>query len=378
MGYQVYKKTHTNGSVSWSLYEESWDKEKGKSVKTCIKQKYYHTLGFNTEWTVEQARERKNQLNKESELTRKKLLAAKRITEENLVHDVYLPDFLVTKFTEHLFNLTAPKRTKTIKQHWIAVKNILFELKLKPEALGKYSDKIFLEFEKRKYSKDYSNKLVRVMNLWGQYVSDEVDVTYRPIKLSSYQKERLEEAQSEKDDVRRRALPFTPKSLKIVKMKFKDRDLEKQWKWLWCSLWLGLRPKELDTLIESKKLTIRTDAESNIQYLEVLQTKLKYASTSNKKKIKSIPICTKEQKEALSFIKKKECKRPLTKSIHSIIGEGYDTYSGRQGFSDLMIQQGWAIEDVAQMLGHSKLDTLFKHYKDKSKFVVPKKFLKAA
>jgi hypothetical protein len=42
--------------------------------------------------------------------------------------------------------------------------------------------------------------------------------------------------------------------------------------------------------------------------------------------------------------------RPLPKTIKRIIGDKFDTYSPRKGFTDMMLNEGWALEDLSAFL----------------------------
>ena len=102
----------------------------------------------------------------------------------------------------------------------------------------------------------------------------------------------------------------------------------------------------------------------------VYQTKL--SSLSKDKRWKPIPLYFTEQKEAFKIIKSGQFKRPLNKTIQRLMDGQIETYSPRKGFVDLMLERGFALEDISTFLGHADINMTWRHYKDKFAFKLPK------
>ena len=74
------------------------------------------------------------------------------------------------------------------------------------------------------------------------------------------------------------------------------------------------------------------------------------------------------QIEAIKFIEKGILKKPLNKTLKAIMGlDNIGSYSGRKGFTDLMLDNEQAIEDISMWLGHSSIEMTWKRYKDRSR-----------
>jgi site-specific recombinase XerD len=127
---------------------------------------------------------------------------------------------------------------------------------------------------------------------------------------------------------------------------------------------------EVDNLVDKKFWKITRDTENNVDVLNIYQTKL--TSLSKDQRWKPIPVFFKEQKEALNILLTSTLKRPLNKTIQSYLNdEDYESYSPRKGFTDLMLERGFALEDISTFLGHNDINTTWRHYKNKKKFRLP-------
>jgi hypothetical protein len=129
-------------------------------------------------------------------------------------------------------------------------------------------------------------------------------------------------------------------------------------------LWLGLRPSELDSIIKDQAKYLKVSTQGSIQIAEVYQSKL--TGTNKANRWKAIPCFHKEQVLALQNITQNKVNKPLVKTIRSYSGvEGLGLYSGRKGFTDLMLSLGQSLEDISQWLGHASIERTWKHYKNK-------------
>lgn len=369
MGYFVY--TNRNPQ-RWRIVEEVY--ESGQRQRKTIVKEAYKLLGFREDMTTEEARERAKQLNLQTQIEkRKEVRAAERVADIKINNSAYLPKIWVSKFEEHLNEITfgTSDRIVTVMHHWSTSKKIIVELKLDPKDFYSNKHKIYNYFIKRKFSTDYSGKILRVMNLWGHFFSMSTNSFFQPIpRPKANEKQKLAEAREDKTGVRREASPLTLTALNKVKTTFENNDLKNHWNWLAIALWFGLRPSEVDGLTSLKNWRIEKDPVKKIDILMIYQSKL--SNIPKEKRWKPIPIIFKEQKELIKFIKSQEFKRPLVKTLKKYIGDGIDNYSPRKGFTDLMLENGFSIEDISIFLGHRNIETTWRHYKDKFTFKLPK------
>lgn len=367
MAFTVYK----SGKSGWRLVQREFID--GKRVATAVPKEAYSAIGFRVDMTIDEARERAKQITKQHLVEeRKKVQAVKRVEHLKLVDSAYLPKLPVAKFEKHLEDLTMgmSNRLKTVMHHWSTVQKIIVEMELDPKDFYDSRYKIYAYFMKEKFSLDYTGKLLRVFNLWGHFFSKHTNTFFQPIpKPNMNEAQRFVEAREDKTGVRKEALPLNAFDLKNQKSSWSNSNLEKQWNWLFIALWFGLRPTEVDGL-KNKKLW-KLEKHNETEILMIYQTKL--TNISKDKRWKPIPVYFKEQQEALKLVQSGEFKRPLAKTVAKYIGEGFDNYSPRKGFTDLMLERGFSLEDISTFLGHSSIDTTWKHYKNKMTFKLPGK-----
>lgn len=144
----------------------------------------------------------------------------------------------------------------------------------------------------------------------------------------------------------------------------KGKMLNEQFNWLYLSVWLGLRPQEVDNLKNNELWNIEETC--NPKILWVFQTKI--VSLPPEDRWKPIPILFDEQEFALRIIKSQKIQRPLVKTIHHYFGDGIDLYGGRKGFVDLMLSKGHTLENINVWMGHSTLERTWKSYKQRKKY----------
>src|SRR6202034_68025 len=98
--------------------------------------------------------------------------------------------------------------------------------------------------------------------------------------------------------------PLLPEKLELTKEKLKTENFN----WLYLSVWLGLRPLEVDQLKNPELFRILTDTD-NVRILWVYQTKL--VSVPHRYRWKLIPLIFDEQKKCLEIIEANNFMRPL-------------------------------------------------------------------
>lgn len=367
MAFTVYK----SGKLGWRVVQREFID--GKRIATAVPKEAYSAIGFRADMTINEARERAKQLTKQKLVEdRKKVSAAKRVAHLKLVDSAYLPSLPVAKFEKHLEDLTMgmTDRLKTVLHHWSTVQKIIVHLELDPKDFYDSRYKVYGYFMKQKFSLDYTGKLLRVFNLWGHFFSKYTNTFFQPIpKPNMNEAQRFVEAREDKKGVRKEAKPLNDIDLKNQKSTWEHAGLIDQWNWLFIALWFGLRPTEVDNLTNKKHWKIEQHNKTKV--LMVYQTKL--TGVAKDKRWKPIPVYFEEQKEALKLIEAGSFKRPLAKTVAKYIGDGFDNYSPRKGFTDLMLEKGFNLEDISTFLGHSSIDTTWKHYKNKMTFKLPGK-----
>jgi hypothetical protein len=291
------------------------------------------------------------------------------------------------------------------------------ELKIMPREYSFNARMIYSYFKRRKISVDYSNKLLRVLNLWGKFYCHKHGNLYEPVPslvrgqvvvaISSAQKRKTER-------VRRASLPLDEKRLNAIPRGERDnlgseeRKMELEaWNYLFCTLWLGLRPVEVRMILSGKYTFIDEnfagdletaeeyeeelldetasgpadsgrhqilawsryfDDEARIEVLKVYQTKLVGLQEENRYKL--IPLLHESQKQAATLLEEGKVKIPHSSTIQKWVGDGYHQYCGRKGFMDHMLKLGEDPLCISAWLGHSDLKTTMDHYKNRQKVMI--------
>lgn len=152
--------------------------------------------------------------------------------------------------------------------------------------------------------------------------------------------------------------PIAPEQLFLSKSKLKAE----YYNWLHLSVWLGLRPQEVDQLKEEKYVRLQSDVHGN-PILWIYQTKL--VSVPPRYRWKLIPIIFEEKAEALCIIQSRLHKRPPTKTMKKLFGPNTTHFGARKGFTDLMLSNNQDFVHITQWMGHSSIERTWKNYKSK-------------
>jgi hypothetical protein len=203
-----------------------------------------------------------------------------------------------------------------------------------------------------------------MLNLWGEFVGRSNGQDFKPVpNPRGVDAQAIVDANQDAIGFHDESAPLTIETL----AKFSDSmsHLPGQFEWLYVSFWFGLRPSEMDQLKDSRLFQILPGAEGT-SVLRVYQPK--FVSVGRDMRWKAIPIFTHQQMIALEFIKRSDLRRPLTKTVKHYSGDPYLTlYGGRKAFTNLMLDHGQKLEDIAMWLGHRSIETIWKHYKQKTK-----------
>jgi hypothetical protein len=368
MGFFVRaSKRHT-----FRVIEEKWTPRREAKA---VPRETYPLLGFNYSFTLEEAQARAKQINLQNSVDKSKAVgAARRLEHESKVSTAFLPRKYVTSFLDEINEtyLENKSRLETILKHWAAAELLISKLELDPKNFFQERNRIFNFYKMKSWSPDYIKRITRILNLWGGHYCRKNNLFYQSIpKLSTHQSQKLVDLREDKKEISRAALSLEWTDLKNVKSKFVTNNLESNWNWLFIGLWFGLRPIEIDNLKKKKLWEITFDKEHNLKVLKVYQTKL--TNLPKDKRWKTIPIYFKEQKEAADLIEQQNFKRPLNKTHERYFDKKVETYSPRKGFTDLMLERGFELEDISNFLGHANIEMTWRHYKNKQKFKLPKR-----
>lgn len=342
---------------SWSVLKQEY--KDGESVQTTVPKELYPELGINPAWTLEEVKARIKNLNGRGKIDRLKAVAAARRAEfDASVSSIFVDPVQADQFTERLLYSTFAKDDSKMIYRWTTVQRLVKELQLEPHEFGTQENKILHYMRDQRFSPDYVAKLIRILNLWGDFVCEAQDRRFKPIKVPrGHAMESIREAYLTKPKNRAGgAKPFTDELLKSKQSLF---TVPGQFEWLLISLWFGLRPSEIN---KNFKVTVEPDG---TEVLWIYQTKLTTLRKEDRWKL--IPVLFEEQKRAISYFKLGSYKKPLLKKVKEVFGPRYGLYSGRKGFTDLMLSRGRSLENISAWLGHSSIDLTWKHYRNKKR-----------
>lgn len=363
-----------------NVVDHGKDPKTGKQRRehTYFAKEEYHIYGFDWTWTLEKAKERLKEHQAKEKVVRtnnRKVKAQQRIKEQKLVESAFLPEKTCREFELFLAKKVGfgnGKMPSRIDSHWKGAQKMIAAVSIEPVEYDDNPELFYQYIVDNAYSLSYLQKMLRIVNYWGYFVCKQRKQGYMPVQWPTGKwKERIADAYFDQRPNGLESAPLTPELLE----KAKNNLLPQAYRWLFLSVWLGLRPSEIDILTEknkSKKWDITKD-ERGVTILKVYQNKL--VSLPRDKRWKSIPIIFPQQAEAIQIIKEGKFKRPLTKTIHLHISERHNNYGGRKGFMDLMIGNpkenkygvgGQKFENVSQWLGHTTLDRSLRNYKNRN------------
>lgn len=341
--------------------------------------------GFNLDWTYEQAYEHGERLNALDSVRRKEVLAknkaSEKLTDIEKVKNSIIPDAESDEFITYMEENWSSKNKYNLRKqvlHWRLLEEILtHHVKLHPHEFYKERNKFYNYFEKEKFSFSYVQKVLKVINMWGEFKCDKDEKYFK--KVPNPKGFWLEKIQDASDADGKGATPLTIELLDSLKHKLLDTE----WKYLRATFWLGLRPSELDLILKDKT-KVRFEKYKGTSVICVYQTKLEMLPEP--KRWKNIPLYCDEMEEAAKDIKLYDknpenllLKKPKVKDIKKaaapmfldektglpIEDNGVGLYSGRKGFTDLHLELGQDLEDISQWAGHASIERTWSAYKNK-------------
>lgn len=357
-----------SGASGWIAVMQEY--ENGKKKQRALKAEEYRVHSLNRNWSVEEARQQIGRLNKFNKVqTLAKSRAARRASLSAVHATLYIDDALTIQFQKYLVeDVLAGDETRAetnkIFSHWKVAQKIINKLQLLPQQYGKHTGKFAGEFKKRSISPDYCIKLIKVINHYGDFCCQHLDQYYRPIKLNRFQIQQIRDQYSSAKSYRGPSKLLTPQQLESKKAQLSEEN----YRWLYISVWLGLRPSEINQ-IQHPELgyKIEEDKKRKVRFVHIYQSKLK--SISSDKRWKFIPLLFKEQKLVESYLAL-PLKQPTNKTLTNLFGPSVRGYAGRKSFTDLMLEKGRQLEEISSWLGHTTIETTWKFYKAKDKLTL--------
>jgi len=204
-------------------------------------------------------------------------------------------------------------------------------------------------------------KVLITLNLWGRFYCRHMNRVFDPAKAPTGHELRAvyEAYHTAIGGVTRESNPLSPDELNKKQNKFEDSTFN----WLFLSVWLGLRPKEIDSLKDPECFRFEED-KRKMPLLKIYQTKL--INVPPDKRWKTIPRIYPEQKKCKAIVESSEFRRPLTRRVSKHLGDRIKLNAGRKGFVDLMISRGQDIFDISQWLGHWTVKRTWFDYKNRN------------
>lgn len=372
MGYYIRKLKTKNQNPRWKVQFISYKKQytgqsnaKKPRKDWDISKRRWIALGFKDSMSLEQARARARQINAKIEMRRQEE-RRKQIEEEQFVLEqkftAALPDIYKEEFEQRYLvgRYKNPGWQKRFLTCWRATQRMLTELQIDPVDWNEDAHLFDDYFQKKSYSFSYIKKILLVTNLWGHFLSRRLGQNFMRIPSPrGTEKARLLDAYFGKRDHRLTPSdPITPRQLAQAKHKFK----KEQYNWLYLSVWLGLRPQEVDQLKNPQMVRLQNSTEGT-PTLWIYQTKL--VSVPHRYRWKLIPIIFKEQKKALHIVRSKNFQRPIVRTVKKHFGAHTTLYGGRKGFTDLMLSHQQNLFHISQWMGHSSIERTWKNYKSR-------------
>lgn len=175
MGYFV-RTRKTGWSLTRTYYQD------GQCCGPTVPPEEYTKYTFSSLMTVDEAKAHAKQLNRQNrkdQWSKKREKILSRIKIEDVEEVAHLPMHLCQTFKIELESLPDPKRLRSI---WRAARKLIKQVNIPSQEWRRRSQAIYNYFERAHLSKDYAKKIIRVMNLWGEFYSAKTGQPYSHLK----------------------------------------------------------------------------------------------------------------------------------------------------------------------------------------------------
>jgi len=265
----------------------------------------------------------------------------------------FIADFLPKKFP-----LAGKRRMHTLLTCLKKACKILTSRKLSIRTVGLHPEVVYAYAIEKKMAPKYLAPTIQQLNLLVKFFEMKDEKRYFPIPLPKGDwKFRVQEAY-DASETKRLCTPITEEIL----AELKPRLRLKTFNFFYCGFYLGLRPSEM----LSPKEPYQIKQLGGHKCLLVYQSKL--VNVEKSRRWKYIPLIELEQKRAWSKLKSGKIQGPshrlLQKTLTRDSSVHLTRYSPRKGFTPMMLEKGYRLEDISSMLGHLNLRMTLDHYVD--------------
>lgn len=346
-------------SGNWRIVEEIW--KDGQKRQTGVPKEAFQALGINPAAPIEEIRIRIQQINQSKTLDRV-TAAARRVNKLELIESVFFQDKECQEFLNSFQDLSFGDQSyiKKMNSHFKFFQKMINKLQIEPVDYWSQKERIYKYFIEKTVSIAYVVKLLRVTNMYGQFICRKRNQPYEAVSVPKGRiRQAISESYQNSPNFRGESDPLTPLLLQQMRQ---NLVVPGNYEWLFISIWLGLRPNEVNSLHKPVNYRLEHDS-SGTPIIWVYQSKL--ASIEPEKRWKGIPVLYPEQTQALEIVTKGFFKIPLNKTMRKIFPGRITRYGGRKNFMDMMLAKGHSLEHISGWLGHQDIQTTWSKYRNK-------------
>jgi len=343
----------------------------GQRRARSIAKSQYIRYGLTEKMSYEEARAVADQFNaadRKTRLEEKRMKILSRIEESEKEDLLNMPPVFAEAFIKEKMDEALDKgQQKRIKSRWHAARKLVKELKIETFEWSRRRKAVYQYFAQQALSPDYVRKIISLMNQWGEFLSDKQNRPFKPIpQPRGGDRQVILDAYEDALKAPKDSLPISFDELKEAK---KSMQLD-HWKWVYVTLWFGLRPDEMRVLYKGA-FHYQIEEIQGVRQVVFYQPKKRRMAKA--KRYKRVPILFPEQEEALKYIEQKEMAEPLPATMKRHFKKRVHLYAGRKGFQDLMTGKGRSFFEIQDWLGHEDINRTWASYKNRQRALIEKK-----
>jgi hypothetical protein len=378
MGYRVKELPNKKSQPKWKIQYISYKKKDIQNTNQLnprktwdISKDRWKPLGFYKYMNAAEAKVRAKQLSAQAEIKAQEERIRKSLEEEDKFKkrfDSILPEEFEAEFEKRFVTRTYLSADREYGRNralarWRAARKVIITINTEPSDWYYNLYDFYDYFSDRQLSIRYMNEVMKFVNLWGFFICKKMGRPFLPVsRPGGYERRRIITAYFEKKTNRSKASKeITPIQLVSSKANLRE-DL---YNWIYLTVWLGLRPKEVDNLHDENLWKVE-ELFNGRKVLWIYQTKV--IALPEEDRWKPIPILYPEQEVALEILDTDTFKRPLVKTVRNHFGKDRSLYGGRKGFTDLMLSKGNTLENISVWMGHSTINRTWKSYKNRQRY----------